>query len=105
MTFVWRAHWKRTVLFRMRVAANPVVTFRWRGFLAAFPAKRKLPPPHDELLQKPLSKFLVGEISQQRRPLFLGENFTVAGRRFTKTVMSGLWAGKKLKMGIVALDR
>lgn len=101
MTFVWRAHWKRAVLFWMRFAANPVVTFRWWGFLAAFSAKRKLPPPHDELLQKPLSKFLVGEISQQRRLLFLVENFIVADRHFTKTVMSGLWAGKTLEMGIV----
>lgn len=101
ITFAQRVRWKRAVLFWMRFAVNPVVTFQWWQFLAAFSAKRKLPPPHDELLQKPLSKFLIGQISHQRRLHFLVENFAIADRHFTRTVMSGLWTGRNLEMGAV----
>ncbi|WP_245289728.1 hypothetical protein [Agrobacterium sp. JL28] len=38
VTFAGRAHWKRAVLFWMRFAANPLVTFRWWWFLAGFSA-------------------------------------------------------------------
>lgn len=101
MGFAWRAHWKRAVLFWMRFAANPVVTFQWWRFLADFSARETLPPPHDELLQKPLSKFLVNNVSQKKRLIFLTDNFTIAGRHFPRNVMAGLWAGKTIDMGTV----
>lgn len=101
ITFVWRAHWKRAVLFWLRFAANPFVTFQWWRFLADFSAREKLPPPHDELLQKPLSKFLINRVPQKRRLVLLADNFTIAGRHFSRRVMAGLWAGKTIDMGTV----
>ncbi|WP_137411317.1 DUF535 family protein [Agrobacterium salinitolerans] len=101
MGFAWRAHWKRAVLFWMRFAANPVVTLQWWRFLADFSTREKLPPPHDELLQKPLSKFLVNKVSQKKRLVILTSNFTFAGRHFSRNIMAGLWAGKTIDMGIV----
>ena len=99
--FAWRAHWKRAVLFWMRFAANPLVTFQWWRFLADFSAKERLPPPHDELLQKPLSKFLVNNVSQKKRLVFLMDNFMIAGRHFPRNVIAGLFAGKTIDMGAV----
>ncbi|MBO9656199.1 MAG: DUF535 family protein [Agrobacterium tumefaciens] len=101
ITFVQRARWKRAVLFWMRFAANPFVTFRWWWFLAAFSARQKLPPPHDELLQKPLSKFLLNKVSQKRRLAFLMDNFAIADRHFSRNVMAGLWAGKTVELGAI----
>ncbi|MGV2167469.1 hypothetical protein ACQZ40_13890, partial [Agrobacterium sp. 16-172Ci] len=92
MTFARRAYWKRAVLFWLRFAANPLVTFRWWRFLADFSAERKLPLPHDDLLQKPLSKLLINKVSRKRRLVFLMDNFAIADRHFSRSVMAGLWA-------------
>lgn len=100
-TFVLRAHWKRGFLFWMRFLAHPLVTLRWWLFLSRFSATQKLPPPHDELLQKPLSKFLVGKISYGRRLDFLMENFVLASGCFSKEVMAALWRGKTLEIGTI----
>lgn len=101
MTFTRRAYWKRVVLFWLRFAANPLVTFRWWRFLADFSAERKLPLPHDDLLQKPLSKLLINKVSRKRRLVFLMDNFAIADRHFSRSVMAGLWAGKTIDMGTV----
>jgi uncharacterized protein VirK/YbjX len=100
-TFVLRAHWKRAFLFWMRFVAHPFVTLRWWRFLSRFSATQKLPAPHDELLQKPLSKFLVGKISYGRRLDFLMENFVIASGCFSKEVMAALWSGKTIEIGAV----
>ncbi|MDH7804186.1 MULTISPECIES: DUF535 family protein [unclassified Rhizobium] len=100
-TFVLRAHWKRGFLFWMRFFAHPIVTLRWWRFLSRFSATQKLPPPHDELLQKPLSKFLVGKISYARRLDFLMENFVIASGCFSEEVMAALWTGKTIEVGSV----
>jgi uncharacterized protein len=101
ITFAGRAHWKRAVLFWLRFAANPLVTFRWWWFLAGFSAERELPLPHDDLLQKPLSKFLINKVSRKRRLAFLMDNFAIADRHFPRSTTAGLWAGKTMDMGTV----
>ncbi len=100
-TFVMRAHWKRSFLFWMRFLAHPLVTLRWWRFLSRFSATQKLPPPHDELLQKPLSKFLVGKISYGRRLEFLMKNFVIASGCFSREVMAALWSGKTIEIGTI----
>lgn len=101
-TFVLRAHWKRGFLFWMRFAAHPVTTFRWWRYLERFSVERNLPPPHDALLQKPFSKFLVGKISYGRRLDLLKDNFVIAGDCFSADVLALLWAGKTIEIGAIS---
>lgn len=93
--------WKRGLLFWCRFAANPLLTIRWWRFTAAFAAARGLPPPHDELLQKPLSKFLVHGMPNSRRLSLLVEHFSIAETIFSKDSMTRLWRGEWLEMGLV----
>lgn len=102
VTFVQRASWKRSFLFWMRFAAHPVATVRWWRYLSRFAAEHRLPPPHDALLQKPLSKFLMGDISYTRRLGFLAENFAMAADCFSADVLAGIWAGNTIEIGSIS---
>ncbi len=101
LTFGLRARWKRTLLFWFRFAANPLLTTRWWRFLSTFTATREFPPPHDELLQKPLSKFLVYGLSSSKRLSLLIEHFSIAERILSRESMISLWRGDWLEMGTV----
>lgn len=101
-TFILRAHWKRGLLFWMRFAAHPFTTFRWWRYLERFSVERNLPLPHDALLQKPLSKFLMGRISYRKRLDFLMDNFVLASECFAADTMAALWAGKTMEIGTVS---
>lgn len=101
LTLGLRLRWKRALLFWCRFAANPLPTIRWWRFAATFAAENGLPPPHDELLQKPLSKFLVHGMSSSRRLLLLADHFTIAERILSRDSMTRLWKGEWLEMGAV----
>ncbi|MGN6775205.1 DUF535 family protein [Rhizobium sp.] len=101
LTFSLRVRWKRALLFWCRFAANPLLTIRWWRFTAAFAAARELPLPHDELLQKPLSKFLVHGMPNARRLSLLVEHFSIAETIFSRDSMTRLWRGEWLEMGLV----
>ena len=101
LTFSLRVRWKRALLFWCRFAANPLLTIRWWRFTAAFAAARELPLPHDELLQKPLSKFLVHGMPNARRLSLLIEHFSIAEVIFSRDSMTRLWRGEWLEMGLV----
>lgn len=101
LTFVLRARWKRGVLFWFRFAAHPHLTISWWRFLAGFAAARGFPAPHDALLQKPLSKFLVYGMRNSGRLARLVDHFLVAERILAKETMMRLWQGERLDMGVV----
>lgn len=101
LTFSLRVRWKRAFLFWFRFAANPLLTMRWWHFLAKFTATRAFPAPHDELLQKPLSKFLVYGLSSSKRLALLIDHFSIAERILSRESMISLWRGGWLDMGTV----
>lgn len=101
LTFGLRVRWKRALLFWGRFAANPLLTIRWWRFGATFAAERGLPPLHDELLQKPLSKFLVYGMPNSRRLSLLIDHFAIAARVLSAESMARLWRGEWLEMGLV----
>jgi uncharacterized protein VirK/YbjX len=101
LTFVLRARWKRAALFWIRFAANPLLTFRWWRFLADFTAARGFPAPHDELLQKPLSKFLVYGMHSSRRLALLVDHFRIAEKILSTESLMKLWQGEWLDMGVI----
>ncbi|WP_051074136.1 DUF535 family protein [Rhizobium freirei] len=101
LTFSLRVRLKRAFLFWFRFAANPLLTIRWWHFLATFTATRAFPAPHDELLQKPLSKFLVYGLSSSKRLALLIDHFSIAERILSRESMIGLWRGEWLDMGTV----
>lgn len=101
LTFALRARWKRGILFWVRFAANPLLTFRWWRFLAEFTAERDFPAPHDELLQKPLSKFLVYGMRSSGRLALLVDHFLIAEKILARESMMKLWHGGWLDMGII----
>ncbi|OCJ00426.1 virK protein [Rhizobium sp. AC27/96] len=101
LTFGLRVRWKRALLLWLRFAANPLLTIRWWRFIAAFTAARGFPPPHDELLQKPLSKFLVFGMGSSKRLTLLMDHFWIAERILSRESMISLWRGEWLEMGTV----
>lgn len=101
LTAVSRLRWKRSVLLGMRFAANPPLTLGWWRWMAAFAASRDYPLPHDELLQKPLSKFLVYGLSGSQRLKLLIDNFAIAEKILSRESMIRLWSGETLDMGEV----
>ncbi|WP_428424905.1 DUF535 family protein [Pararhizobium sp.] len=101
LSFVLRARWKRGILFWCRFAANPLLTIRWWRFLADFTAARGYPAPHDALLQKPLSKFLVYGMPSSRRLALLADHFQIAERILSTDSLMKLWQGEWLDMGLV----
>jgi uncharacterized protein VirK/YbjX len=102
LTFVLRARWKRSVLFWFRFAANPIVTLRWWRFLANFTSAGGYPAPHDELLQKPLSKFLVCGMRNSGRLSLLTDHFLLAETILARESFVRLWRGEWLHMGNVS---
>ena len=101
LTFGLRVRWKRALLLWLRFAANPLLTIRWWRFIAAFTATRGFPLPHDELLQKPLSKFFVFGMSGSKRLTLLIDHFSIAERILSRESMMRLWRGEWLEMGTV----
>ena len=100
LTFGFRARWKRSVIFWFRFVAHPVLTMRWWSFLARFTA-RGFPAPHDDLLQKPLSKFLVHRMRNSERLKLLTDHFLIAAENLSRKSMMALWCGEWLEMGVV----
>lgn len=101
LTFGLRVRWKRALLLWLRFAANPLLTIRWWRFIAAFTTMRGFPPPHDELLQKPLSKFFVFGMSSSSRLALLIDHFSIAERILSRESVMSLWRGEWLEMGTV----
>lgn len=101
LTAVLRLRWKRSFLLWMRFAANPPLTLGWWRWMASFAASRHYPLPHDDLLQKPLSKFLVYGLSGSQRLGLLIDHFTIAETILSRESMMRLWCGETLDMGEV----
>ena len=101
LSFALRAPWKRGCLFWLRFAANPIVTMRWWRFLSNFTAAGEYPAPHDDLLQKPLSKFLVHGMPRSLRLELLANHFQIAEGIFSRDSLMRLWEGERLHMGVI----
>lgn len=101
LTAIFRLRWKRGLLFWIRFVVNPPLTLGWWRWITAFASSRGYPPPHDELLQKPLSKFLVYGLSGSQRLELVSDHFTIAEKILSRDNMIRLWLGEALDMGEV----
>jgi uncharacterized protein VirK/YbjX len=99
LTLVTRTSWKRGLLFWARFVAKPSLTLRWWKFASSFALARGYPLPHDELLQKPLSKFLVYGMKTAQRLQLLTEHFVIAEQILSRESMKRVWRGDVLNMG------
>lgn len=99
LTLVTRTGWKRGLLFWARFVARPSVTLRWWKFAGTFAVLRGYGVPHDDLLQKPLSKFLVYGMRTSQRLHLLTEHFVIAEQILSRESMKRVWRGDVLKMG------
>lgn len=101
ITITSRLRWKRGLLFWLRFLTSPTLTIRWWLWLARLSQSRDYPSPHDDLLQKPLSKFLAYGLSGSERLRLLIDHFAIAEKILSKESMIRLWQGGTLEMGEV----
>lgn len=101
LTAFTRLSWKRSVLLWLRFAINPLLILAWWRWMASFAASRDYPLPHDDLLQKPLIKFLVHGLKGRQRLGLLTGHFAIAETILSRDSMVRLWQGEGLSMGEV----
>lgn len=101
LTAIKRLAWKRSFLLWIRFAANPPLTLAWWRWMTTVVASRGYPFPHDDLLQKPLSKFLAHGLSGSQRLGLLIDHFAIAEKILSRESMMRLWRGETLEMGEV----
>ena len=101
LTAFTRLSWKRSVLLWLRFLIYPQATFGWWRWMADVVASRGYPLPHDDLLQKPLMKFLAHGLSGTQRLGLLIGHFAIADKILSRESMVRLWQGETLAMGEV----
>ena len=101
LTAFARLRWKRSLLLWLRFLAYPQATLGWWRWLAEVVASRNYPLPHDDLLQKPLMKFLAHGLSGPQRLGLLIGHFGIAEKILSRDSMVRLWQGGTLAMGEV----
>lgn len=101
LTAFARLRWKRSLLLWLRFLAYPQATLGWWRWLAEAVASRNYPLPHDDLLQKPLMKFLAHGLSGPQRLGLLIGHFGIAEKILSRDSMVRLWQGETLAMGEV----
>ncbi|CAI9403927.1 hypothetical protein ANOBCDAF_04518 [Pleomorphomonas sp. T1.2MG-36] len=101
LTAFARLSWKRGLLLWLRFLVYPRATLGWWRWLAGVVASRGYPLPHDDLLQKPLMKFLALGLSGTQRLGLLTGHFTIADKILSRDSMVRLWQGETLVMGEV----
>lgn len=101
LTAFTRLTWKRSILLWIRFAANPPLSLAWWRWLTRFAASHGYPLPHDDLMQKPLTKFLVHRLKGWQRLGLLTGHFSIAATILSRDTMVRLWQGERLSMGEV----
>lgn len=93
---------RRAAAFWLRSAIFPRFTFHWLRFLQAFSEQRALPLPHDDILRKSLSTFLVYRMPRRAKVELLMQHFEIAGEILRPKALNALWQGGAVDMGAIA---
>ncbi|WP_280823557.1 DUF535 family protein [Pseudaminobacter soli (ex Li et al. 2025)] len=97
-----RVAFRRTMAFWLRFAISPILTLRWLRFLQEFTQQHTFAPPHDDLVRKSLSAFLVYRMAYRTRFDILVQHFDVAGFLLKPQMLQTLWQGGKVEIGAVS---
>lgn len=92
---------KRSIVFGSRSLIRPIATLRWLAFLGSFAREEALGRPHDDLVRKSLSTFLVRHGSTRTRLRWLIDHFRIAGDTMAFGVLRALWRGDAVEIGMV----
>lgn len=93
---------KQTLASWLQLAVQPVLRTQWLRFLRDFTDEQTLAPPHDDLLRRPISSFLVKRMSMQARLQLILDHFDVAGDTMSCHHLQKLWLGEAVNIGSVA---
>ncbi|PSJ54269.1 virK protein [Mesorhizobium soli] len=97
-----RLGFRRIMAFWLRFAISPILTLRWLRFLQEFTRQHAFVPPHDDLVRKSFSAFLVHRMAFRSRFDILVQHFDVAGLLLYPRMLQTLWSGKKVEVGSIS---
>ena len=100
-SIVWRLKFRRTLAFLFRSSLSPWLTFRWLRFLGEFTEQHTFAPPHDDLIRKSLSSFLVHRMARKTRLNILIQHFELARQLLCPHVLQALWRGERIELGTI----
>ncbi|MFK4064142.1 DUF535 family protein [Brucella anthropi] len=98
---VSRLKFRKTLAFLSRSALSPWLTFRWLRFLSDFTEQHTFAPPHDDLVRKSLSSFLVHRMPRRTRLNILTQHFDLARQLMCPHVLQALWRGEMIELGTI----
>ncbi|WP_235693242.1 DUF535 family protein [Brucella anthropi] len=98
---VSRLKFRKTLAFLSRSVLSPGLTFRWLQFLSDFTEQHAFAPPHDDLVRKSLSSFLVHRMAWRTRLNFLTQHFDLARQLMCPHVLQALWRGGMIELGTI----
>ncbi len=93
---------RKAAAFWLRSLISPALTLRWFRFLAVFTEHKTRMPPHDDILRKSLSTFLVYRMPRREKLDLLMQHFEIAGEILRPKVLKTLWQGGTVHAGNVA---
>ncbi|PQA71962.1 DUF535 family protein [Brucella oryzae] len=96
-----RLKFRKTLAFLLRSVLSPWLTFRWFRFLGDFTEQHTFAPPHDDLVRKSLSSFLVHRMAWRTRLNILTQHFDLARQLMCPHVLQALWRGEMIELGTV----
>lgn len=97
---LWRrARAKRAGLFYGRWLLRPRLTQRWLDYLESLRLRYDLGLPHDELLQKPVAKFLCHGMDEHQRLALICGHFDLAVAVMDRAILRRVWAGHEVELG------
>ena len=96
-----RLKFRKTLAFLSRSMLSPWLTFRWLRFLDEFTEQHTFAPPHDDLIRKSLSSFLVHRLAWRTRLNILTQHFELARQLLCPHVLQALWQGEIIELGTI----
>ncbi|WP_266065002.1 DUF535 family protein [Brucella intermedia] len=101
VSIVSRLKFRKTLAFMLRSSLSPRLTLRWLRFLGEYTEQHTFAPPHDDLIRKSLSSFLVHRMAWKTRLNILTQHFELARQLLCPHVLQALWRGEKLELGTI----
>jgi len=101
ISIVSRLKFRKTMAFLLRGSLSPRLTLRWLRFLGEFTEQHTFAPPHDDLIRKSLSSFLVHRMARKTRLNILIQHFELARQLLCPHLLQALWRGEKIELGTI----
>lgn len=101
VSIVSRLKFRKTLAFMLRSSLSPRLTLRWLRFLGEYTEQHTFAPPHDDLIRKSLSSFLVHRMAWKTRFNILTQHFELARQLLCPHVLQALWRGEKIELGTI----